>query len=116
MTDRWPHFTRAEFACKDGCGANQPHPRLLDALERLRREVGRPIRIVSGVRCCPHNAAVRGAKRSQHVHGLAADIPAALGVRVALAKMCGFTGIGTRDGVVVHVDVRDESEAQVWTY
>lgn len=92
------------------------HPRLLDGLERLREEVGRPIRIVSGVRCCPHNAAVGGAKRSQHVHGLAADIPGSLGVRVPLAKKIGFTGIGVRDGVVVHVDVRPTAEPQVWTY
>jgi uncharacterized protein YcbK (DUF882 family) len=116
MSDRWPHFTRAEFACKDGCGADLVHPRLLDHLEELRQFLQRPVPIVSGVRCCPHNAAVGGAKRSQHVHGLAADIPRDLGVTVKQAKMNGFTGIGVRAGIVVHVDVRATREAQVWTY
>lgn len=116
MADRWPHFSRHEFACRDGCGADIVHPALLDLLEALRTLKDRPVRIVSGVRCCPHNRAVGGALRSQHVHGLAADIPRDLGLTVAQAKALGFKGIGVRAGIVVHVDVRREQEAQVWTY
>lgn len=110
------HFDRSEFACKDDCGFDEVEMRLISRLENLRAELGRPIKIVSGCRCCPHNSAVGGASRSQHTRGTAADIPRDLHVSVALAKRCGFKGIGIRDGYVVHVDVRQEHEAQVWTY
>lgn len=111
------HFTTREFACKDGCGWSEPNPRLLARLEALRERLKRPIHIVSGCRCCPHNSKVGGASRSQHIYGRAADIPASLGVTVKMAKDCGFTGIGTRQGKVVHVDVRPVRGAPVtWEY
>lgn len=110
------HFGWSEFACRDGCGWRRVDKRLLQGLEKLREELGRPIRIVSGRRCPEHNASVGGASRSRHVYGDAADIPSSLGVRKALAIKCGFTGIGLRDGIVVHVDTRPTAEPQVWTY
>ena len=78
-----PHFCFEEFACHDGT----PYPAewiderlrpLGTALERLRAELGeRPVHIVSGFRSPSHNAAVRGAKKSQHVAGRAADFTVA---------------------------------------
>lgn len=110
------HFSREEFACKDRCGYGQPHPRLVNRLEALRVRIGgKPIAIVSGLRCPPRNAAVSGASRSRHQSGEAADIPSGL-VRPGTARAAGFRGIGVRDGWVVHVDVRRTKEVVQWTY
>lgn len=110
------HFDRAEFACRCGCGYGQPHPRLVNLLEELRESIGgKPLRIVSGLRCPPHNSAVNGARRSRHQSGEAADIPSGL-VTVRQARNVGFKGIGTKGQWVVHVDVRVSREAVHWQY
>jgi uncharacterized protein YcbK (DUF882 family) len=107
------HFAPAEFACPH-CGAVFVRPRLLEALEKLRAMRGRPIRVVSGYRCPQHNAAVGGARNSQHVYAAAADIPRGSCTN-AEAVRAGFTGIGTKDGLPVHVDVRD-GQLTTWVY
>ena len=68
-----PNFKLTEFKCKC-CGVAKINPELLRALQELRDNVGAPIRIISGYRCFNHNAAVHGAKKSQHLLGNAADI------------------------------------------
>ena len=45
-------------------------------LERLRNALDKPINISSGFRCEKLNAAIGGAKQSQHIKGEAADIGA----------------------------------------
>ena len=45
-----------------------------NVLDRLRGEWGRPIIVTSGYRCKELNAAVGGARNSQHLKGQAADI------------------------------------------
>lgn len=104
MGDLSPHFSRWEFDSHDGARA-APTRELLDALERLRAIVGHPLRIVSGYRSPAHNRAVGGAARSQHLYNRAADIPV-LYATLAQARAAGFTGVGTRAGYAVHVDVR----------
>jgi uncharacterized protein YcbK (DUF882 family) len=80
-------------------------PALLEALERLRSDIGRPIRIVSGYRCAEHNRRVGGAQYSQHLYGRAADLVRGVAtVQDALAA--GFGGVGFRGQWAVHVDVR----------
>jgi uncharacterized protein YcbK (DUF882 family) len=111
MGDLSAHFSRAEFACPD-CGLFIHSETLLTALERLRAHTGRPLRILSGTRCRRHNAAVGGAPNSQHLHGLAADIPAGYAAESA-ARAAGFTGVGLdRNGRVIHVDVRQGPPAR----
>lgn len=111
-----PHFDWSEFACKDGCNYGQPHPRLVTCLEELRRIIGgKPVVIVSGVRCPPRNHAVDGASRSRHQSGEAADIKPGLVTR-SQAVRAGFTGIGTKGEWVIHVDVRRAREPVFWTY
>ena len=83
-------------------------------LEILRASIGTPIRIVSGYRCPVHNAAVGGAKDSQHVYAAAADIPPGL-TSLSVARAAGFTGVGTKGPWAVHVDVRDGPFTH-WTY
>ena len=75
---RWPHFAPRELACKcatspcDGEYFHDPH--FLDALERLREAMGAPLKINSGRRCPRRNRAVGGAKESQHLLRIAADL------------------------------------------
>ena len=45
-----------------------------EVLDPARRALGFPIHVNSGFRCLIHNAAVGGAKNSQHTLGQAADI------------------------------------------
>jgi uncharacterized protein YcbK (DUF882 family) len=101
------HFSTSEFTCKDGCGWSTVDPSLVDLLERVRALKKRPVRIVSGRRCPPHNVAVGGSLRSRHVHGDGVDIPADLRLTKAEALRVGFTGIGVNlMGYVTHVDIR----------
>jgi zinc D-Ala-D-Ala carboxypeptidase len=108
-----PHFRSSEFACPH-CGVELVRPRLLVVLERIRALRNRPITIVSGYRCPVHNRDVHGAVDSQHMYGAAADIPRGT-CTFDEAVSCGATGVGTKDGVPVHVDVRDGKLAH-WTY
>lgn len=110
------HFDSVEFRCRDDCGYGQPHPRLVNLLEKLRESIGgKPLKVISGLRCPPHNRAVNGASRSRHQSGEAADIPSGL-VTEAVARRAGAGGIGIKDGWVVHVDVRTTKEPVVWQY
>lgn len=101
------------MACKH-CGALDVSCELMAALEELRRIIGRPLPIVSGYRCARHNKAVGGARRSQHVLGRAADLPAGL-VTVDQALAAGFRGLGLKRSSVVHVDVRP-GDVTRWEY
>ena len=67
MGDLSKHFSKKEFACKDGCGFDTPSKELIDALEELRGVLGRKLIISSGCRCSSHNAMVRGSPKSQHL-------------------------------------------------
>lgn len=116
---RWPHFTPQELACRcggRGCrGAYWHDADFLDALEALRKETGRPLKINSGHRCAIWNAVVGGVPGSWH-RRIAVDI-ALKGhdgrALVAAAKRCGFTGIGIAK-TFIHLD-RRETPAR-WTY
>ena len=61
---RWPNFTPAEIACR-GSGAILIDEPALDALQRLRDLLGRPLIVRSGYRSEAHNRAVGGAPRSR---------------------------------------------------
>lgn len=112
-----PHFTLAEFRCKDGTA----HPdqgmalRLAAHLEVLRCLAGhKPMRIVSGFRTAKWNKKVGGASKSRHLVGDAADLEQTLGITPEMAREAGFTGIGTRHGIVTHVDLRPVPA--MWSY
>ena len=120
------------------------HRDLLTGLERMRREVGKPLIIRSGWRDVRHNTTVGGARTSQHTYGAAPELTA-IRVRLALGAhlhagraadfdrgyvtledvrdMRIFSGIGYRKvgstNWVTHVDVRAErtpSNPSVWVY
>lgn len=105
MGDISLNFSRREFACKDGCGRDWPDPDLVRVLERVRYLKGRPMKVVSGIRCADRNREVGGSKESQHIVGRAADVVGGY----ASAKQwigAGAIGVGMRGGRVIHVDVR----------
>jgi len=74
MSQISPHFRRAEFACKCGCGFDTVDVDTLAVLEAVRTHFGKPTIINSGCRCPEYNAKVGGAPNSQHTLGRAADI------------------------------------------
>jgi len=112
--DRWPHFAPREIACRC-CGEICVWPEALDALERLRTAINRPLHIDSGHRCALHNARVGGAPMSLHKR-LAFDIalnrhdPRALAMA---ARAAGFTGFGFGQ-TFLHLDTR--AHAAHWFY
>ena len=76
---RTEHFKMSEFKCKDGTsvpkmywGNNQI---LMNLAEEIRKACGnRRVTILSGYRTEKYNKKVGGAKNSQHLYALAADI------------------------------------------
>ncbi len=104
------NFRLSEFHCRH-CQQVKLHSRLVELLQRLRSEIGRPVVITSGYRCKEHNTAVGGSKNSLHMQGMAADIrlPAnwAGNPLLDLAEETGFTGLGNYEDMgFVHVDIR----------
>lgn len=68
-----PNFTRAEFACRCGCGFDDVDHDLVRICQRLRDHFGSAFIISSGPRCRAHNAAVGGVATSKHLTGRAVD-------------------------------------------
>jgi len=105
------NFFLSEFECRC-CGRVMLDSVLLEKLQKLRDAIGMPIYIVSGYRCEKHNITIKGAKKSQHLLGKAADIHARsypLGNLLEKAEKIGFGGIGTYPkGGFLHLDVRKE--------
>lgn len=113
LGDLTAHFSRREFASKDGAPmpASYPDTRLLGMLEVLRYACGEhPVTILSGWRSVAHNAAVGGAVESRHLTGEAADIrvdgvsPAKVAA-VARELFEGWGGVGEY-ATFVHIDCR----------
>ncbi len=110
--DRWPNFSPAELASPD-TGALVVDTDTLDALQAMRADHGRPLRLTSFYRTAEHNRAVGGVPNSQHRLGKAADIALTRAgdgpLLEALAVRHGFSGIGRYPrgrGFFIHVDRR----------
>jgi len=73
------NFRASEFRCPC-CGLGEIAPETVFVVQRLRDELGVPLRINSGVRCVKHNKEVGGVVNSQHVMKTAADVSCSLGV------------------------------------
>lgn len=110
------YFKPEEFACKcdagDQCAAlKQIDMRLSLKLNGLRRELGEPIVINSGIRCEYWNEKKNGEPDSYHMKAMAVDVHCPSGTYMrrllVLALKHNFTGIGIKKRMI-HLDVRDE--------
>lgn len=129
-----PHFSVAEFDSHDGtdypADRVETHLRpLCVALERIREELSQdagkpvPLAIISGYRSPAHNARVKGAPKSRHVEGDAADV-APMGVSVRALHECALRlhklGVIRIGGLAlykswVHIDTRPGDVLARWT-
>lgn len=120
---KYPNFKPAEFRCSH-CGADGIKEGVLEKLQALRTEYGKPMRITSGYRCPKHPNEVTKTTPGAHALGLAADIgvDGAEAHRIlGLAFKHGFTGIGVQQkgsGRFIHVDIRNGElpGPTVWSY
>ena len=112
------YFSKNEFRCRCGCGADEVHPLLVAALNTVRMQLGRPIYITSGVRCSAHNEAVGGVPDSAH-------LPFCKGLDIVchehmdeLYQLCDeiFPGVGDgRSRGFIHIDIKT-LEKRRWSY
>ena len=104
------NFKVSEFACKDGTDEILIADALPVLLQEIRNHFGQPVTVTSGYRTAAYNAAVGGAKSSQHMQGTAADTVitgvSPLAAAQYAEKLLGSSGgIGLYNGFT-HVDVR----------
>lgn len=72
-----PNFAVEEFICRCGqCGTAKVDTRLLEPLQAIRGQFGRPMTITSGYRCPLHRAEATKKRPGAHSRGFAADIHA----------------------------------------
>lgn len=96
---RWPNFSFDELKCK-GTGSLRVHYSTMDALQRLRLMIRRPIAINSYYRSPEYNERIGGAPASYHLLGKAVDTTLWNGnitgraQLVYFATLCGFRGFG----------------------
>ena len=69
-----PDFKVRELRCRDGTDTVMVDEMLTVVLQCIREHFDKQVTITSGYRTPAHNAAVGGAKSSQHLLGRAADI------------------------------------------
>ncbi|MFC1567332.1 D-Ala-D-Ala carboxypeptidase family metallohydrolase [Thermodesulfobacteriota bacterium] len=125
MGDLSKHFSRGEFVCKCGCGADKVDITFLYKLEYARDRAGFNFHITSGCRCPSHNAKEGGKPDSDHITDITrscegADIAVANGYQrfklVNAALDAGFTRVGVAK-TFVHLGTRKKNPQNVlWIY
>ena len=122
------YFNYHEFDSPDVQGSGQlMDERLLEILDDVREEFGKPIKINSGYRTLAHNEKVGGKMPkedgtggSSHLYGLAVDIACDNSVDrfklITILLSHGINRIGIAD-TFIHIDVDPEKSSNViWTY
>ena len=104
------NFKVKEFACLDGSDTIFVSQELVNILQKVRNNFGKPVVINSAYRTENHNKKVGGSANSQHKYGMAADIRingiAPKTIATYINKlMPNSGGIGVYSSFV-HIDVR----------
>lgn len=114
--DEIEFFTREEFRCQ--CGGKycngfpaEPEETMVRSADEIRRRIGKPITVNSGIRCQTHNANVGGVSNSQHLYGPAADLGCPSGISAAQMAATAEAVIGDTGGIGtyswgIHIDSR----------
>lgn len=94
----YPNFSEAEFRCRH-TGKIDMDPLFLAALQSIRTDFGRPMRVTSGYRHPSHPVEARkGHSNGEHTRGTCCDIACTSGadrfILVSLALRHGITRIG----------------------
>ena len=102
------------------CGAMKMEDDVLQAIEAVRCEYGKPIYITSAYRCQKHNAELGSKSSSSHLVGLAVDIVCKTSrERYGLMRhlLQHFTRLGFGDGFI-HADLDhiNKSPNVIWDY
>lgn len=117
---RLRYFKPAEFDCRCcATGSQYMDMRLVNKLDSMRHEVGRPFVINSGYRCESHNNNVGGELDSAHLKGLAVDVQVPDSkFRHDIIELAMFYGIN-RIGIYktfVHLDIDPDKPSKVIWY
>ena len=119
---KYPNFKRTEFECSH-CGAEGVQEKLIEKLQALRLEYGKPMRITSGYRCPDHPVEARKAASGAHTTGKAADIAVEGRQAHELLRQAldmNFKGIGVQQkgtGRFIHLDDWiAPNRPTVWSY
>jgi len=106
-------FWLDELQCKgeDCCGhLVKIDSEVVEKVQKLRKEVGKPITVTSAYRCPSHNHATGGQPHSLHLSGMAADVTVSKFDIRELARLAFSVGFGTVIAYphrgFVHLDVR----------
>lgn len=110
------YFTKKEFKCKCGGRYCNGYPAKIDMemvkiADEIRKRIGKPISVNSGLRCIQHNTNVGGAVGSQHTEGTAVDLGKPSGVTPRQMAAIAEELLGDAGGLGIyswgiHVDTR----------
>ena len=115
------YFKLEEFDCPtiEGSGAKYMCKDFVKTLNSIRHSSGVPMVVNSGYRSAEHNKAIKGAKKSSHLIGVAADIACTNSADrikiVAAAIQHKVRRIGIAD-TFIHLDTDFEKPAALWLY
>jgi len=124
------NFSYDELACRCGCGTCEIKQPIIDVMQEIRNQLGKPLFVSSGYRCKNHPVeAMKPQGPGEHNAGYAVDIichgQVALFVLNA-ALLLGVTRIGLHhkgraSGRYIHLGVGDKYDLKfkagaLWTY
>lgn len=122
--DRYPNFSRAEFACKH-TGRCHMQAEFMDRLQAIRTAYGKPMVISSGYRHHTHPVEARkGHANGEHTQGMCCDVVVAGADALellAIALQHGITRVGVQQkgsGRFLHLGLggQDLANPAVWSY
>lgn len=124
---KYPNFKESEFKCKYTGECNM-NPLMMELLQSIRTEYGRPIFISSGFRSVKHPVEQEKAQPGEHTYGMAVDILCHGDNAVKLMKLAldrdikriGVHQKGNVNGRFIHLGIADKFilafPVAIWTY